>query len=83
MHVYELRVPAASDPRRLAAVRWDLFVFPQVRDVVATSRSGVIGVVYEGERPAAVEWVRTLRTAGYAAEDPAGSAPDPGARPAA
>lgn len=69
MNVYELRVPGASEPGRLEAVRWELFVFPEVRDVVVAVRADVVAVLHEGD-PAPAAWVRTLRAAGYVAEDP-------------
>lgn len=68
MRVYELRIPAASDPRLLEAIRWELFAFPQVRDVHAAPRPGIVAVAYEGESPAPAEWIEALVAAGYEVE---------------
>lgn len=83
MNVYELRVPGASDPRRLAAIRWELFFFPEVRGIFATVRPDAVAVLYEGERPAPAAWVRALRAGGYAADDLEATGPEELPRPAA
>lgn len=52
--------PRAPDWR---LVRWDLFIFPEIRDVLATGRDGIVVVIHHG--PARVEqWVSQLRSAG-------------------
>jgi hypothetical protein len=70
VNVYELRVRGIEDERRLAALRWDLFVFPEVRDVVQTPRAETVAVLYEGGHPDPEAWSAALKEAGYDA--PAG-----------
>jgi 3-dehydroquinate dehydratase len=77
MDAYELRVDGLRDQARVAAVRWELFVFTEVRDVVATLRAETVAVLYEGGRPDPDAWCATLRDAGYeAVPAPQESGPD-------
>jgi hypothetical protein len=65
----ELTHPALAgrDPR---LVRWELFVFSDVRDVLPTPRGDTVVVVHRG--PAHQhEWLATLRAAGMLDEQPA------------
>ncbi len=71
MDAYELRVRGLSDDSTAAAVRWQLFVFAEVRDVVRAARPETVTVLYEGGRPDPEAWCAALRDAGFAAE-PAG-----------
>ena len=45
-------------------VRWELFAFHDVRDVLATDTPDVLMVIYRGE-PQVPQWLETLRAAGY------------------
>jgi hypothetical protein len=65
----ELTHPALArhDPR---VVRWELFVFSDVRDVLPTPRPETIVVAHRGPaRPD--EWLAALATAGMLHEQPA------------
>jgi hypothetical protein len=58
---------ARHDPR---VVRWELFVFSDVRDVLATSRPETVVVAHRGPaRPA--EWLAALGAAGMLDEQQA------------
>jgi hypothetical protein len=45
-------------------VRWELFVFHDVRDVLPTDAPDVLMVIFRGE-PQPATWLETLRAAGY------------------
>jgi len=65
--VSELNFGRAAPDVRL--VRWELFVFPGVRDVLAGPRPETVVVVHRG--PARVDaWLAQLRGAGLLTEDP-------------
>jgi hypothetical protein len=51
---------AQHDPR---VVRWELFVFSDVRDVMPTSKPGTVVVVHRGPAQPA-QWLGALREAG-------------------
>jgi hypothetical protein len=65
----ELTHPALAghDPR---VVRWELFVFSDVRDVLPTPRRETVVVVHRGPTRRA-EWLAALKTAGMLDEQPA------------
>ena len=71
MGVYELRIRGLRNQATVVAVRWELFVFWDVQDVIATRRPETVAVLYEGDRPDPDAWCATLRDAGFDAE-PAG-----------
>lgn len=62
MQTYEILV--AGGRKAVDAIRWELFLFEDVRDVLATNRSDSLTVVFRGE-PRPVEWREALRSAGY------------------
>jgi hypothetical protein len=62
MHTYEIRVSGGGE--MVSAIRWELFVFHDVRDVVATDRPDVLLVIHRGA-PDASGWLEALRSAGY------------------
>jgi hypothetical protein len=64
MNAHEIRVPGGRD--MVSAIRWELFAFHDVRDVVATDRPDVLLVIHLGD-PHPSEWLATLRSAGYSA----------------
>lgn len=68
MNVYELRIAGAESDARLAAARWELFVFPDVRHVYRIGTTDHVALLYEGKRPDVRRWVAVLEQAGYAAE---------------
>ena len=62
MHAQEIHVSGGRE--RVSAIRWELFVFRDVRDVVATDRPDVLYVIHRGE-PDLRGWLETLCSAGY------------------
>jgi hypothetical protein len=54
-------------PQRLAAARWQLFEFDEIRDV-RYGRGDVVVVRYEGEQPRTKEWVAFLAERGFVFE---------------
>ena len=68
MNLTQLTHPALArhDPR---LVRWELFVFSDVRDVLPTSRRDTVVVAHRG--PARdVDWIAALDAAGMLDEQP-------------
>lgn len=51
-------------------VRWELFVFHDVRDVLAGPRPGTVVVVHRGE-PRTDDWIAALEAAGIGDDRPA------------
>jgi hypothetical protein len=68
VNVFELRIRGSSDPASLAAVREQLLVFPEVRDVRPTPWLDTVAVICEGDRRAPATWAWTLQAAGYEVE---------------
>jgi hypothetical protein len=54
-------------PQRLAAARWHLFEFDEIR-YVRYVRGDVVVVRYEGEQPRTSEWVALLAEHGFVFE---------------
>lgn len=79
MTTCEIAVHGLVDERLVAAVRWELFVFGEVRDVLAAVRPGRVTVVYEGEVPGVAAWCRVLAEAGFRAEPAVEGRAGPGA----
>jgi hypothetical protein len=78
MQTYEIQV--AGGRKAVNAIRWELFVFDDVRDVLATDGPDTITIVYRGN-PSPAEWLETLDAAGYAlirSQQVAGSEVDTG-----
>jgi len=67
MKSYELRIRGLRDASALAAARWELFVFPEVRDLLPWSGTDRFIVLYEGVSPHPTAWCRVLSAAGYPA----------------
>lgn len=68
MNVYALRIANAATEAALAAARWQLFVFPQVRDLRRGSGDDLVEVLYERGDPNVGAWLAVLEQAGYEAE---------------
>jgi hypothetical protein len=62
MHTVEIHVSGGRE--LVQAVRWELFLFHDVRDVLATDRPDVLTVIYRGE-PDLPQWLEALRLAGF------------------
>ena len=62
MSTCELYVGGAT--RCWTAVRWELFAFPDVRDVAPSAEPDRVRVVFEGE-PQPERWREALREAGF------------------
>lgn len=62
MHTQEIHVTGGREA--VGQIRWELFAFPEVLDVLAISESGSLVVVFCG-RPRPGEWSRHLQAAGY------------------
>ena len=61
LFVTELAVPGALSPRAVRALRWELFAFREVREVLF-STSGSILVIHDGEGDVE-QWRSLLRSA--------------------
>jgi hypothetical protein len=68
MKSYEVRIRGLGAASSLAAARWELFVFPEVRDLLPWSGRDRFVVLFEGERPDPSAWCRVLSAAGYPAQ---------------
>jgi hypothetical protein len=68
MNVCKLRVTGAVDARAVAQVRWELFVFPEIRDVLPTLEPETVAVLWEGSTADPERWCRALARAGYEAD---------------
>jgi hypothetical protein len=64
VNVYELQLDGVPSEVQLQGLRWELFVCPEIRDVVQLA-SGRVAVLYEGEQPNVCDWRRVLGEAGY------------------
>jgi hypothetical protein len=62
VHTQEIHVTGGREAVR--QIRWQLFAFPEVLDVLAISQSDSLVVVFCG-RPRPGEWSRHLQAAGY------------------
>jgi hypothetical protein len=62
VHTHEIHITGAREA--VSEIRRELFVFPEVLDVLATSRSESLVVVFWGH-PRPAEWNGRLRAAGY------------------
>lgn len=68
MNVCKLRVTGAVDARAVAQVRWELFVSPEIRDVLPTLEPETVAVLWEGATADPRRWCRALTRAGYEAK---------------
>jgi hypothetical protein len=75
MNVSRLRVRGAVDASAVARIRWELFVFPEIRDVLPTLERDTVAVLWEGASADPVRWCRTLQRVGYAASPAHGVEP--------
>jgi hypothetical protein len=57
-----------DDAASFASARWELFVFPEGRDLLPWSGRDRFVVLFEGERPDPSAWCRVLSAAGYPAQ---------------
>jgi hypothetical protein len=62
MQTYEIQV--AGGREAVNAIRWELFVFDDVRDVLAKDGPDTLTIVYRGNAQPA-EWQEALCDAGY------------------
>ena len=74
MNVCKLRVSGAVDAAAIAQIRWELFVFAEIRDVLPTLERETVAVLWEGASADPERWCRTLADVGYEAS-PAQPAP--------
>ena len=63
MHTYELQFPGFDARANLGEIRWELFLYPDVRQVQSTSREDTLLVVSRSE-PNPRAWAKTLGDAG-------------------
>lgn len=68
MHAYELRIRDLESTTRRNAARWELFAFPEVRDLVKVGGPDRFLVIYEGDWDHHAVWCRVLENAGYEVE---------------
>ena len=68
MKTYEMHI--AGGREAVNAIRWELFVFRDVRDVLAMDGPDMLTIVFRGS-PRPAEWRETLRAAGYEVSPPA------------
>jgi hypothetical protein len=64
VNVCELKLEGIENERQLATARWELFVFPEIRDVRPLAAGSGVTVVFEGE-PDAERWTHALEQAGF------------------
>jgi hypothetical protein len=62
VHTHEIHI--AGGREAVSEIRRELFVFPEVLEVLATSRADALVVVF-ARRPRPAEWNRHLSDAGY------------------
>jgi hypothetical protein len=65
---YELRIPGIENEACFAAVRWELFLCSEVRDLRRIGTGDLVAVVCDEDRPDVEHWVDVLAEAGYASE---------------
>jgi hypothetical protein len=63
VNVYELQLDGIESEPQLHAARWELFVCPEIRDVVRLG-NGHLAILYEGE-PEPARWLGILEEAGF------------------
>ena len=68
LSAYELRISGLDQLVSFGVARWELFVFPEVRDLVRGQGRHRFIVLYEGDQPDPEAWCRVLTDAGYPAE---------------
>ncbi|HZO96611.1 MAG TPA: hypothetical protein VFB42_04485 [Gaiellaceae bacterium] len=76
MNVSKLRVRGAAGAAACARIRWELFVFAEIRDVLPALEPDTVAVLWEGARADPERWCRALAEAGYDAS-PAGTTAPP------
>ena len=62
MQTYEIQVSGGRNA--VNAIRWELFLFEDVHDVLATNASDRLTIVFQGE-PRPAQWREALQSAGY------------------
>ena len=77
MQTCEMRFPGYDARAQRGLIRWELFLHPEVRDVLLTAREDTLCVVYRGD-PQPGAWSATLVDAGF--PQPAFGAADPRSR---
>ena len=68
LDAYELRIRGLEHLISFAAARWELFAFPEVRDLVRAPGRNRFLVLYDGEPADPDAWCQLLQDAGYPAE---------------
>ena len=68
MNVFELRIRGVDRPSTLAAARWELFAFPEIRDLVRMPGQHRFAVIYEGDVADAAAWCKELTDQGFPSE---------------
>lgn len=76
MQAYTVEIGRTPGDRELAALRWELFEFHEIEDVVSGIRPGTVTILYEGELRLEA-WLRAIALLGYEARCAAGQ-PDAG-----
>jgi hypothetical protein len=66
VYVSRLRITDTASDSRLAAARWALFVFPEIREVCRIVGSDEVAVLHNGASELRV-WLEALEAAGFAA----------------
>jgi hypothetical protein len=64
MSNFEMRFPGYDARSHRGLIRWELFLYRDVRDVLLTQRDDTLCVVYRGERDP-IGWAQTLNEAGF------------------
>ena len=85
MRTYEMRLPGFDARGNRGLIRWELFLHPDVREVLLTPREDTLCVVFQGQ-PDPARWADTLTAAGFPEplfEDATGDLPVEGPRDAA
>jgi len=65
VNVYELYLDGVESERRLNAARWELFVFPEIREVCRIGASRHVAILHEADEPNVNAWLEVLAAAGF------------------
>lgn len=65
MNTFEIRTGWTLTDADLSALRWELFLFHEIVDVVRTERPDVLAILHEEEAPDTAAWLDALAALGY------------------
>ena len=68
MNVCELRIAGVERDVTLAAARWELFAFAEIRHLYRIGSTNQVVILYDGAQPDDGRWIAALDRAGYTVE---------------